>query len=67
MMATKDRVEKDLETEILRCIVDAMLEAEIELNEASGDQWQKILVDSCRRRKSRVAQRTRRPRHSASA
>ena len=47
------RTRNNVEAEMLHCIVEAMLDAEIQLHEANVDQWQRILVDSCRRRKSR--------------
>jgi len=53
MGATQKRIGRNVENEILRCIVDAMLAAETELSQAKDDQWQRILVDSCRQQKLR--------------
>ena len=39
------------ETHILGQIVDAILEAETVLEQASVDEWKRVLMDSCRRRK----------------
>ena len=57
MATTSTPLGRDVEAEILCCIVDAMLESEVELHEASVEQWRKILLDSCRRGKERVASR----------
>ena len=43
--------QRDLESAILGNIVDAMLDAEHDLKDASVREWQRILVESCRRRK----------------
>ena len=40
-----------IEDKILCTIVDAILETEAELEEATLDQWSRILVDACHRRK----------------
>ena len=51
MDARHNELGRHIETEILGCIVDAILSAETELSQASDNQWQQILVDSCRQQK----------------
>ena len=41
----------DAETKILSRIVDAMLAAQADLQTATGEEWTRTLVDSCRRQK----------------
>ena len=44
-------LDRDVETRILGQIVDAMLAAENVLQNASPQEWEQILVASCRRQK----------------
>jgi hypothetical protein len=41
----------DAETNILSRIVDAMLAVQADLQNATGEEWTRTLVDSCRRQK----------------
>jgi hypothetical protein len=53
MQSTRNRINLQHvdENELLACVVEAMLDAQHDLQDASQDQWSRILVDSCRRRK----------------
>ena len=42
---------------MLSAIVDAMLESQAELEDATLDQWEQILFESCRKQKQRQAAR----------
>jgi hypothetical protein len=48
-----DRQQPESEANILSRIVDAMLDVQSELEDASVDQWTRTLVASCRRQKRR--------------
>jgi hypothetical protein len=48
---TDSAVDRDAETHILGQIVDAMLAAESVLQNATPQEWEQILVASCRRQK----------------
>ena len=41
----------DADTNILSRIVDAMLAVQSDLQNATGDEWTRTLIDSCRRQK----------------
>jgi hypothetical protein len=43
--------QRDNETNILDCIVDAMLAVETDLRTATVAEWAQTLVESCRRQK----------------
>jgi len=45
----------DTQSNILSCIVDAMLDAESDLRDATVEQWTRTLVQSCRRQKQLYA------------
>jgi hypothetical protein len=44
---------RDNETNILAHIVDAMLEAQADLQDATVEEWTRALVESCRRQRQR--------------
>jgi hypothetical protein len=54
---TRRPLSKDNETRILARIVDAMLSAQDELEDADGAEWSRILVDACQRKKRSARQR----------
>ncbi len=45
---------RDNETNVLAHIVDAMLEAQSDLHDATIDEWTRALVESCRRQKQQA-------------
>ena len=50
----QDTRQRDTETNILAHIVDAMLEAQADLHDATIEEWTRALITSCRQRKQRA-------------